>query len=93
MRVRWNSNALRELAETLDYLHQHNRQAATAFAARVEAAAKLISEFPMIGGETSLRNVRRVIVGGYILVYEVKGNEAVISYIRHGARKRPWEND
>ena len=93
MKVRWNSSALRGLAETLAYLGEHSPHAAAAFAARVEAAAKLISDFPLIGGETSLRNVRRVVVGRYILVYEIRANEAIISYIRHGARKRPWEGE
>ena len=90
MNVRWNSNALRELTETLAYVGEHDARAASAFAARVEAACRLIADYPYAGGDTRLPHVRRLVIGRYILVYELKAGEAIISYLRHGARKRPW---
>ena len=48
---------------------------------------------PEIGSETSRKHFRRLVIGNYLLVYELAGDEAIIHYIRHGARKRPWEND
>ena len=36
---------------------------------------------------------RRFPVGGYLIVYEVGTDEVVIHYVRHGARRRPWEGE
>lgn len=93
MKVRWNSNALWELAEMLAYLDEKNPAAATAFAEKTRAAERLISGFPKIGKGTKLPNFRRVLIGRYILVYELKSNEVIVSYLRHGSRKRPWEGE
>jgi hypothetical protein len=27
------------------------------------------------------------------MVYEVKADEVIIHYVRHGARRRPWEGE
>jgi hypothetical protein len=32
-------------------------------------------------------------VGNYLIVYELGEEEVVIHYVRHGARRRPWEGE
>ena len=32
-------------------------------------------------------------VGNYLIVYEVGQDEVIIHYVRHGARRRPWEKE
>ena len=61
--------------------------------ARFEAAAKLIGSAPAIGAIVRRKNFRRFVVGNYLMVYEVVGDEVTIHYVRHGARKRPWEGE
>jgi toxin ParE1/3/4 len=93
MRVRFNRGALTDIAEILDYVGQRNPRAAAALNQQFEHAAKLIGFMPEIGPRTSRPNLRRFISGNYLIVYEIAGGEAVIHYVRHGARKRPWEDD
>lgn len=47
----------------------------------------------MGGATTDRANFRRLVIGNYLMVYELAGDEAIIQYVRHGARKRPWEGE
>ena len=38
-------------------------------------------------------NLRRFPVGNYLIVYEIGPDEVIIQYVRHGARRRPWEGE
>jgi plasmid stabilization system protein ParE len=29
----------------------------------------------------------------YLIVYEVESNEVIVHFVRHGARRRPWESE
>ena len=93
MKVRFDRGALSDMAEILDYIGDRNPRAAAAFAKRFEEGAKLIGSFPEIGSKTAWPGFRRIVVGNYLMVYELRNSEAIIRYVRHGARKRPWEND
>jgi plasmid stabilization system protein ParE len=53
--------------------------------------SSLIAGFPYIGVVTRKPNLRRFPVGKYLIVYEVGVDEIVIQYVRHGARRQPWE--
>jgi plasmid stabilization system protein ParE len=50
-------------------------------------------EMPYMGEATRKSGFRRFPVGNYLIVYEVGQDEVVIHYIRHGARRRPWEGE
>lgn len=93
MKVRFNRGALEDIGEILEYIARRNPPAAAGLSLQFEDAAKLIAAMPEIGSETSRKHFRRLVIGNYLLVYELAGDEAIIHYIRHGARKRPWEND
>jgi toxin ParE1/3/4 len=93
MKVRFNRGALRDLEEIFDYIAADNPRAAAALVARIEDAAALIGHIPEIGVTTSRPQFRRFPVGNYLIVYEIMPDEVLIQYVRHGARKRPWEGE
>jgi plasmid stabilization system protein ParE len=72
---------------------QDNPHAAARLAARIEEVAARIAETPYMGEATLKSNFRRFPVGNYLIVYEVGQDEVVVHYIRHGARRRPWEGE
>jgi addiction module RelE/StbE family toxin len=92
MRVRYNSEAANNLDEILAYLSERNPQAAHYMLMRLESAIQRIGQNPNIG--VALRqNFRRIVVGKYLIVYTVAADAVTIEYIRHGARRQPWENN
>jgi toxin ParE1/3/4 len=93
MKLRYGRGALADLEEIFAYFAQDNPSAAARLVARVENAAKRITESPYIGEATSRPRFRRWPVGNYLIVYEVAQDEVIIHYVRHGARRRPWEGE
>jgi addiction module RelE/StbE family toxin len=93
MKVRFNRGALADISEILDYIKERNPRAASGLASRFESAAALIEAMPEIGAKTKLIQFRRLVMDDYLMVYEIRNDEAIIHYVRHGARKRPWEDD
>ena len=93
MKVRYNRGAVADLDEILDFISERNPAAAAAQLLKFEAAARLISRNPEIVKPTMRHNLRRIVLGNYLLVYEIGATEITIQYIRHGARRRPWEDE
>jgi toxin ParE1/3/4 len=93
MKLRFERGALADLDEIFAYIAQDNPPAAARLAARIEEVAARIAEVPYMGEVTRKSNFRRFPVGNYLIVYEVGQDEVVIHYIRHGARRRPWEGE
>jgi toxin ParE1/3/4 len=93
MRVRYERGALADLEEIFEYVAAENRAAAARLVARIEDAAARIGDAPHIGQTTRNPKFRRLPVGDYLIVYEVGLREVVIHYVRHGARRRPWEGE
>ena len=93
MKVRFNRGALADLAEILDYIADRNPQAAAQLARQFEEAAELAGFMREIGAETSRPGFRRLVIGNYLMVYEVGLEAVTIHYVRHGARLRPWEGE
>lgn len=93
MKLRYERGALADLDEIFAYVAQENRAAAARLVARIEQVAARISETPYLGEATRKPRFRRFPVGDYLIVYEVGQDEVVIHYVRHGARRRPWEGE
>jgi plasmid stabilization system protein ParE len=92
MRVRYNTQALSDLDEVLSYLAERNPLAADHQQARFDSAARRIGQNPNVG--IAIRqNIRRIVVGKYLMIYSVGVDTVTIEYIRHGARRQPWENN
>jgi toxin ParE1/3/4 len=93
MKLRYGRGALADLDEIFAYVAADNREAAARLVARIEDVAKRIADSPYIGEATRKSEFRRFPVGNYLIVYEVGKDEVVILYVRHGARRRPWEGE
>ena len=93
MKLRFERGALADLDEIFAYIAQDNREAAARLVARIEQITARIAETPYMGAATRKSHFRRFPVGSYLIVYEVGADEVVIHYVRHGARRRPWEEE
>ncbi len=92
MKVNYNSRAASDLNEILAYLAEYSPKAANKQLLHFETAARRIGQNPYIGIAVG-EELRRVVVGKYLVVYRVGVDTVTIEYIRHGARRRPWENE
>jgi toxin ParE1/3/4 len=93
MKLRYERGALADLDEIFAYIASHNPDAAARLVDRIESAARRIAGSPYLGEATRKSEFRRLAVGNYLIVYEVGKDEVVIHYVRHGARRRPWEGE
>jgi toxin ParE1/3/4 len=93
MKLRYQRGALADLDEIFAYIARDNEDAAARLVARFEQVAERIAENPYLGEATRKPHFRRFPVGNYLIVYEVVAEEVIIHYVRHGARRRPWEGE
>jgi toxin ParE1/3/4 len=94
MKVRYSETALREIDQIFAYIHQRNPSAAAAVVDRVKRVAALLEEYPFAGHTADEPDVRimPLVRYPYLLFYSVSDDdEVVILHVRHGARRRPWE--
>jgi plasmid stabilization system protein ParE len=89
----FKSATLADLDEIFAHIAADNRAAAARLVARIEDVAKRIAATPYMGEATRKSQFRRFPAGNYLIVYEVGTDEVVIHYVRHGARRRPWEGE
>jgi toxin ParE1/3/4 len=93
MKLRYERGALADLDEIFAYIAADNREAAARLVARIEEVAAKIAASPYMGEATRKSRFRRFPVGSYLIVYEVAADEVIVHYVRHGARRRPWEDE
>ena len=93
MKLRYERGALADLDEIFAYIAQDNPAAAARLAYRFEQVAAHIAQNPHLGERTQKSRFRRFPVGNYLIVYEISEDEVIVHYIRHGARRRPWEDE
>ncbi len=91
-RVRLAGPARSFLRKEANYLRQYSPQAAEAFLQRMREAREHLHRFPLMGFEKSglpVPGVRSLIVGAYILDYEIAGSDLLILAIRAGQVPEP----
>jgi toxin ParE1/3/4 len=93
MKLRYERGALADLDEIFAYVARDNPEAAARLVARIEDLAARLAASPYMGEATRKSRFRRFPVGNYLIVYEVGADEVIIHYVRHGARRRPWEGE
>ena len=93
MRLRFSRGALADLDEIFSHIAKDNPAAAARLVTRIEVTAKRIAGMPYLGESTRKSRFRRFPIGSYLIVYEVAEVEVIIHYVRHGARRRPWEDE
>ena len=61
----------------------------------VEAVVARLAQFPLSAQATEMPDVRAapVLRYPYIVFYTAEASDVIIHYVRHAARRRPWEND
>lgn len=93
MRLRYERGALSDLDEIFSYIARDSKEAAARLVARIEELVALIAESPYIGEATRKSGFRKFPIGKYVIVYQIAKSEILILYVRHGARRRPWEGE
>src|SRR5262245_8701354 len=94
MKVRYTATALAEIAEIFSYIAGHSPRAAAKVVDQIEQTIELIGNIPEIGTLKYRQVVRMLPVRRYrryLVFYAIENDEVVILNVRHGARRRPWE--
>ncbi len=97
MRLRFTPQARRHLDAIAEYLAERSPAASRSVGQRIHETIQLLTNFPLIGREGSLRGTRELVVPGlpYIVVYRVDsdGNALVVLGVYHGAQRRPGQGE
>lgn len=92
MKVRLSRRAVRDLAESANYLTHVNTDVARSVGAAIAIAQQLLSEHLIIGRLQQGRDLRKVVVPryGYLIYYRViaRADLVAIASIRHPSRAR-----
>ncbi len=91
-KVRMAGPAKAYLRKEAAYLRQYSPQAAEAFLQRLREAREHLRRFPLMGFEKSglpIPGVRSLVVGAYVIDYEITGDDLLILAIRPGQVPEP----
>jgi plasmid stabilization system protein ParE len=91
MELRWTSKALSDLARLHDFLAPVNRSAAARAVQALVAAPAALLDNPRIGErleQFAPREVRRLLVGGYEIRYEIQGATLYLLRLWHTREDR-----
>jgi plasmid stabilization system protein ParE len=92
MKVLMSENARAYVHREARYLSKHSPSAAKSFSERMKEARKNLRAFNEMGFESEelpIPGMRRLIVGDYLLDYEILESEIHIVAIRHGRQLPP----
>ena len=87
MKVRMSENARAYVLKETRYLRKYSPVAAKSFSARIKEARSVLGVFNKIGFESEelpIPGMRRLIVGDYLLDYEILDTEIRVVAVRHG---------
>lgn len=98
-RVVITEKAIKDIMEISEYISITllDDEAAKKLAEKMEIAIKSLADMPkryalLKDKELSLKGIRRIIVGNYIIFYICSNKDLLISVIRVLYNKRDWEN-
>jgi len=92
MHVRLSENARAYLVRETAYLRKLNPAAARNLSRQMRTAQRNLAAFGGMGFESEelpIRGMRRLVVGDYLLDYEIVGGEIHVIAIRHGRQLPP----
>jgi len=87
MKVKVSAQARAYLRTEAAYLKRHSNQAALNFRNRIAEARQHLATFPELGRDIErlpVEGARRLVMGNYVLDYDIAGDEITILSIRHG---------
>jgi plasmid stabilization system protein ParE len=91
-KVRLSRNARTFIQREAKYLRDRNQAAAETFLNRLREAKRNLAQFPKMGREKEslpIEGSMRLVVGDYIMDYDLDGDVVAISSIRHGRQQDP----
>jgi plasmid stabilization system protein ParE len=91
VKLTWTAKALSDLERLHDFLSPVSRQAAVRTVQALAAAPTRLLDYPRIGealGEFAPREVRRILVGGYEIRYEIKDDAITVLRLWHTREER-----
>lgn len=91
MELQWTSKAVSDLAVLYEFLALVNRPAAARTVQQLTAAPQVLLTNPRIGerlDEFEPRDVRRLLVGGYEIRYEISGTTIYLLRLWHSREHR-----
>ena len=91
MRLRFSPRAYADIADINEYIAQHSQRAATAVAAQIHLTSQLLAQYPALGRETDIPDVRVFPTArySYLIYHTVRQDELIIIHVRHGRRDAP----
>jgi toxin ParE1/3/4 len=95
MRVRYTRSALRDIDAILDHISTVNEAAARSVMTSVDLVVARLAKYPRSAPETEQLGVRMAPIPRhpYVTFCTIEDEEISIIHVRHGARRRPWENE
>jgi toxin ParE1/3/4 len=90
LEIIWSPLALARLKEIHAHVSLDKPQAAERLATRIVAVVEVLRHYPYVGRAGPDTNIRELVIGGtpYIVLYQVRGQQVIISTIWHGAQQR-----
>ena len=90
MRIEWDTRAVRDLEEIRRFIAADKPVAASQIADRIRTATDRLSEFPLMGRQTRIPNIRILPITGtpYLVYYRAIAEGVEVLAVFHGARRR-----
>lgn len=91
MKVQWTEAGLSDLVRLHEFLAPVNPRAAAATVRSLTAAAGRLLQYPRVGeklDQFAPREVRRILVGGYEMRYEIRGDRISVLRLWHTRENR-----
>ncbi|WP_311196930.1 type II toxin-antitoxin system RelE/ParE family toxin [Pseudomonas fluorescens] len=80
--LEWSDQALDDLADIIDYIEQHNSNAAAALQHKVGAATQRLSSIPYGYRSGRVPSTREMVVNSnYLLIYQVNGRIKILTLV------------
>lgn len=90
MTVQYTETALEEIEDILSHIAKDNSDAALRVSAAILATIDRMTEFPLMGVETDVSEVRMTLVlpYRYLVFFILEEDALIIRNVRHGRRQR-----
>jgi plasmid stabilization system protein ParE len=90
MQVRWDARAVRDLQEIRAFIAADKPIAAAHVAEQIKASVRRLSDFPLMGRQTTRPNIRILSITGtpFAVYYHLLADAVEILAVFHGARRR-----
>ena len=91
MQIRWEEDALADLAALREYIEQDNSTAAQKVAQRILECVNLLADQPFLGEPGRIHKTRELVISNtpYNIIYHATADIITILRVFHQARKWP----